>query len=44
MSLVASPERNSVTRNEFYAFLALIACGQKNMGKIIDITAKLALI
>lgn len=31
MSLVVSPERNSVTRDEFYAFLALIACGQKNM-------------
>jgi hypothetical protein len=32
MSLVAAPEAEYVTRNEFNAYLALIACGQKNMG------------
>lgn len=35
MSLVATPEAEYVTRNEFNAFLALIACGQKNMGKLL---------
>ncbi|KAL7330406.1 Sorting nexin mvp1 [Mucor circinelloides] len=31
MSLVVTPGENSVTRNEFNAYLALIACAQKNM-------------
>lgn len=31
--LVTSPEAEFVTRNEFNSFLALIACGQKNLGK-----------
>jgi hypothetical protein len=34
MSIIASPEADYVTRNEFNAYLALIACGQKNMGKM----------
>lgn len=33
MRLVTAPEEDMVTRNEFNAFLALIACAQKNMGK-----------
>lgn len=33
MRLVTAPEADYVTRNEFNAFLALIACAQKNMGK-----------
>lgn len=35
MSLVVTPGENSVTRNEFNAYLALIACAQKNMGKMM---------
>ncbi|KAK4514447.1 uncharacterized protein ATC70_002043 [Mucor velutinosus] len=31
ISLVVTPGENSVTRNEFNAYLALIACAQKNM-------------
>ncbi|KAG2206693.1 hypothetical protein INT47_003635 [Mucor saturninus] len=31
MRLVTAPEEDMVTRNEFNAFLALIACAQKNM-------------
>jgi hypothetical protein len=34
MSAIASPETTYVTRNEFYAYLACIACGQKNMGNL----------
>lgn len=33
MRLLTAPEADYVTRNEFNAFLALIACAQKNMGK-----------
>lgn len=36
MSLIVTPGENSVTRNEFNAYLALIACAQKNMGKMIS--------
>lgn len=32
MRVIVTPETNYVTRNEFYAYLACIACGQKNMG------------
>ncbi|CAO3654710.1 unnamed protein product [Mucor hiemalis] len=35
-SLVVSPEATFVTRNEFNAFLALIACAQKNMDISIE--------
>ncbi|CEP15908.1 hypothetical protein [Parasitella parasitica] len=31
MNLIVAPGENSVTRNEFNAYLALIACAQKNM-------------
>lgn len=37
MSLVVTPGENSVTRNEFNAYLALIACAQKNMGKMMPL-------
>jgi hypothetical protein len=30
---VSSPESDYITRNEFYTYLTLIACAQKNMGK-----------
>lgn len=37
MSLVVTPGENAVTRNEFNAYLALIACAQKNMGKMMPL-------
>ncbi|KAI8884756.1 PX-domain-containing protein [Backusella circina FSU 941] len=31
LNLVCSPESDYITRNEFYTYLALVACAQKNM-------------